>query len=83
MGRPVNLRALMADLPPELRIAVAARIRDDKREMSVLFNAAIRIDGRTSGDEVMSAVSYAARQPLSSEQRRSAIETLVASGWVY
>lgn len=79
---PVNLRALLGDLPPDLAAQNAQRVTADKSWLSVLFNTAIRVDGVRSTTDILDDVSMNAGRPLATDEQERVIEVLLASGWV-
>ncbi|MDQ3935651.1 MAG: hypothetical protein M3340_13580, partial [Actinomycetota bacterium] len=74
---PLNLRALLGDLPPATR-AIAA----DPGNHAVLLNLALRTDGGATREEIAAATSYALRRPVDPGLAARLLDALVESGWV-
>jgi hypothetical protein len=79
---PLNVRAMLADLPGESRSAVFDLIRADKFNYSLLLNFALRADGRRSQSDVIDDTSFAFRRPLDERVAKRLFGALIESGWV-
>jgi len=79
---PVNLRAMIACLPPERRSVLDGLIRADKGVLAVLANLAVRADGRRGRDGILGQAGFALRRPLDPAAGRVLWDVLRESGWV-
>lgn len=79
---PINVRALIADLPTGSQSAVSDLIRADKHNYSLLLNFAIRADGHRSQNEVINETSFALQRPINNGIARRLFGALIESGWV-
>jgi hypothetical protein len=79
---PLNLRAMLGTLPPASRARLGGMIAEDKHHLSVLFNLAIRADGRRDRASVITDASYALRRPLPPDTTAVLFDALLESGWV-
>ncbi len=79
---PLNLRAMLAELPVPSRTVLTGLIAEDKQHLSVLFNLAIRADGRRSRRMAIAETSFALRRPLDDAVVNRLFDALVESGWV-
>jgi Peptidase family M28 len=79
---PFNTRAMLADLPRPTSIAVADAIRADKLNLALLFNFAIRADGRRTPNEIVSETSFEFQRPIDDGLAERLFGALVESGWV-
>ncbi|WP_328315968.1 M28 family peptidase [Streptomyces sp. NBC_00388] len=79
---PLNLRAMLGELPPATRARLASMIAADKHQLSVLFNLAIRADGRRDRRAVCADTSYALRRPLEAAGTERLFDALLESGWL-
>lgn len=79
---PLNIRALMADLPNDRRFEASDLIKADKFNYSLLLNFAIRANGRRSRREVINETSFACQRPLDSRIAERLCAILIESGWV-
>ncbi|MFJ9556041.1 DUF4910 domain-containing protein [Nocardiopsis sp. NPDC101807] len=77
---PLNLRAMIAALPPSRRQAVRELVARDKNTLSVLFNLAIRADGTRDRAGIIDETSYALRRPL--PRAPELFQVLESSGWI-
>ncbi|GAA2422348.1 M28 family peptidase [Streptomyces glaucus] len=79
---PLNLRAMLGALPPATRDRLGGMIAEDKHHLSVLFNLAIRADGRRDRAAVVADTSYGLRRPLRSGTTALLFDALLESGWL-
>jgi Peptidase family M28 len=79
---PINVRAMIADLPTASRSAVSRLIKANKDNYALLLNFAIRADGRRSRDDIIRETSYALRCPPDDTTARLLFDALLESGWV-
>lgn len=77
---PLNLRAMIAALPPSPRRSVRELVARDKGTLSVLFNLAIRADGTRDRERIIDETSYALRSPLPGAP--DLFRMLEQSGWI-
>jgi hypothetical protein len=79
---PLNLRAMLGELGAERRARLQTMIARDKGVLSVLFNLAIRADGRRSADGIAVDTACALRTPIDDAVTGELIGALMESGWV-
>jgi hypothetical protein len=79
---PINLRAMMADLPVNKRLLVADLIRADKHNYALLMNFAIRADGRRTQMDIISETAFAVEKPIDPAIAEHLFSALIESGWV-
>lgn len=79
---PLNLRAMIAHLPEASRHALGSLIAADKHCLAVLFNLAIRADGRTGRSAIIEDTSLALGRPLDGAVAGRLFDALEESGWV-
>ncbi|MEV0642229.1 M28 family peptidase [Streptomyces sp. NPDC050619] len=79
---PLNVRAMLSALPAATRAVLDGMIADDKRHLSVLFNLAIRADGRRDRETITGLTSFGFRRPLPREATDRLFDALLASGWL-
>ncbi|MEU1513132.1 M28 family peptidase [Streptomyces sp. NPDC005811] len=79
---PLNLRAMLGELPPPTRTLLASMIAEDKHHLSVLFNLAIRAGGRHDRARLVADTSYALRRPLDPHTTTRLFDALLESGWL-
>ncbi|MFJ8011894.1 DUF4910 domain-containing protein [Streptomyces sp. NPDC096339] len=79
---PLNLRAMAERLPHGSRARLASAVARDKQQLSVLFNLAIRADGRRDRDGLVAETSYGLRRQLDGEATGELLDALVESGWL-
>jgi hypothetical protein len=79
---PLNLRAMTEALPSHRRTRLLHAIRADKYNLALLFNLAIRSDGRRTRAAVVQSVSNAMRRPVDPAQAEELINCLLESGWI-
>jgi hypothetical protein len=73
---------MIGDLPPSTRTTLTGMIAEDKHHLSVLFNLAIRANGRHDRARVITDTSYGLRRPLDPTVTARLFDALVESGWV-
>lgn len=79
---PLNLRAMLGELPPATRSRLTGMIARDKRHLSVLFTLAIRADGTRSREQLLAETSFALRRPLPAGDTEALFDALLESGWL-
>ncbi|WP_447007559.1 DUF4910 domain-containing protein [Saccharothrix isguenensis] len=79
---PLNLRAMTAHLPEASRHELGSLIAADKNCLAVLFNLAIRADGRTGRSAIIEDTSLALGRPLDPVVTGKLFDALEESGWV-
>lgn len=79
---PLNVRAMLADLPAGSRAAVANLIRADKNNYSLLLNFGIRANGRRSRNDIIEETSFALQRPVDELTANLLFGALIESGWV-
>ncbi|KUL39709.1 hypothetical protein ADL12_14705 [Streptomyces regalis] len=79
---PLNLRAMLGELPPATRTVLTGMIAEDKHHLSVLFNLAIRANGRRDRDRIITETSYGLRRPLDPDTTARLFDALLESGWL-
>ncbi|MFC5215341.1 M28 family peptidase [Streptomyces coerulescens] len=79
---PLNLRAMLGELPPATRIVLGGMIAEDKHHLSVLFNLAIRANGHRDRDRIVTETSYGLRRPLDPDATARLFDALLESGWL-
>ncbi|MYX97483.1 hypothetical protein GT045_22370, partial [Streptomyces sp. SID486] len=79
---PLNLRAMLGELPPGTRSVLGGMIAEDKHHLSVLFNLAIRADGARDRERIVTETSYGLRRPLDPATTTRLFDALVESGWL-
>lgn len=79
---PLNIRAMLGDLPAAARAAVSALIRADKGNYALLFNFAIRADGRRTRADIIKETSFALRRPVDGATADRLFDALTQSCWV-
>jgi hypothetical protein len=79
---PINLRAMLADLPAAQRSVIADLLRTDRRHHALLLNFAIRVDGRRTRQQIVDETSFALRRPISDATAEALLGALIDSGWV-
>ncbi|MFE5867730.1 M28 family peptidase [Streptomyces roseifaciens] len=79
---PLNLRAMLGELPPATRAVLGGLIAEDKHHLSVLFNLAIRADGVRDRERIITDTSYGLRRPLDPAITARLFDALLESGWM-
>lgn len=79
---PFNLRAMIGDLPDELRQRIEATVRHDKRTLAWLANMATSLDGHRDRAAVVAAASHAMRQPFDPDLASLLWQAWLYSGWI-
>ncbi|MFH8337114.1 M28 family peptidase [Streptomyces sp. AM6-12] len=79
---PLNLRAMLGQLPVTTRTVLGGMIADDKHHLSVLFNLAIRADGARDRERIVTETSYGLRRPLDPATTDRLFDALLESGWL-
>lgn len=79
---PFNTRAMIADMPPEIRTIVSGLAASDKRVLSLLLNFAIRVDGRRDRKTVLEETSFALERPVTQGLAAQLFDAIVAAGWI-
>jgi hypothetical protein len=79
---PLNLRALLADLPAPTHSAVGALLAADQRWHAVLFNLALRADGTRTRAEIVAETSFSLGRPIDPEIAERLVDALLESRWV-
>jgi hypothetical protein len=79
---PLNLRALVADLGSQSHAEVKNLFYKKKWNHALLFNIAIRVDGKRCFDEIVNETSFALGAPLEPALVEKFIAYLLESGWV-
>ncbi|MEV5873798.1 M28 family peptidase [Streptomyces sp. NPDC052101] len=79
---PLNLRAMLGELPPATRSVLGGMIAEDKHHLSVLFNLAIRADGVRDRARIVTETSYGLRRPLDAATTARLFDALLESGWL-
>lgn len=78
---PLNVRAMIADMPAATRSAVEGLVALDKLILSLLFNFGIRIDGSRTREEIVAHTSCSLRRPLDHAIAHRLLDAMVESGW--
>jgi hypothetical protein len=79
---PINVRALIADLPPHQRAVLTALLQTDKNNYALLLNFAIRVNGQRHEQQIKDETSFALRRPISETTANVLFASLVESDWV-
>jgi hypothetical protein len=79
---PLNVRALLTDLPAGTRAAVQELIHADKWCHALLFNLAIRADGTRTRAEAVEHAQLSLRRPVDPAVSEVLLDALLESGWV-
>ena len=78
---PLNVREMLAALPPSQRRQLLDLVAADKLTYSRLFNIGIRIDGSRTVDDVVQTASWATGWPIGPELADQLIGAFTVSGW--
>jgi hypothetical protein len=81
-GGPLNLRAMLGALSPATRARLTTLVAEDKNWLSVLFNLAIRADGRRTREQIIEETGHGLRRSLPQPVAEELLDALVASGWL-
>lgn len=79
---PLNLRAMLAQLPNAQRASLEQKIRADKQVLALLSNMAIRADGRRTAQHIVDHASFALGRPLRPALAHELFRALTDSGWI-
>jgi hypothetical protein len=79
---PLNVRALIGDMPPDARSAVGGLIAADVGNRALLTNLAIRADGRRDRAGIVADASYALLRPIDAPVAETLFDAMLESGWV-
>lgn len=79
---PLNLRAMLGELPPATRTMLGGMIARDKHHLSVLFNLAVRANGTWDRERITTETSYGLRRPLDPATTTRLFDALLESGWL-
>lgn len=79
---PFNTRAMLADVSRSMHSRIAEAIARDKANLALLFNFAIRVDGRKSRRQIVEETSFDVRRPIDEGLADLLFGALVESGRV-
>lgn len=79
---PLNIRAMLGDATPASRRRVTELVAADKRNLALLLNLGIRVDGRHTEQAIFAEVSYNWGEPLNAQDARLLFDVLLESGWI-
>lgn len=79
---PINIRAMMADLSSGTRAEVADLVAVDKIRLALLFQFAIRADGRRTRADIVHDTSLALDREIDSMVSERLFDALLESGWL-
>jgi Peptidase family M28 len=79
---PLNVRAMTADMPADMRLRVVDLIRSDKANLAVLNTLATLVDGLHDAEALHRQASFGMRRPLDRRTTGLLIGAMLESGWV-
>ena len=79
---PINIRAMIAALPPDACRVISDLILADKMNYSLLLNFALRVDGVRGQERIIDETSFALQRPLDHATAQLLFDALFESGWV-
>jgi hypothetical protein len=78
---PFNAREMLADLPAPARKTILAATRENKINLAILLQYALRIDGSRGRERIIRDTSLSLRRPISPAISSVLFSALVDSGW--
>ncbi|MFD9332952.1 DUF4910 domain-containing protein [Streptomyces sp. NPDC060028] len=79
---PLNVRAMTADMPSDVRQRVVDLIRSDKANLAVLNTLATLVDGLQDAETLARQASFGMRRPLERRTTQLLVGAMLESGWV-
>jgi hypothetical protein len=79
---PFNARAMQEVLSPSSSRTLSALVREDKLNLALLSNLALRADGSSNRRELAERATLALRRPVASGNAARLLDLLLESGWL-